>query len=153
MKNQDKNQIRRKIYFFFLLSILVFLLNHFLKILALQKKCFIFCFSAVTNFGAAFSLFDKFFWVRFITIFIALIVIILAIYYYFRFSEKSILLRWALPLIFIGTLSNMLDRIILGYVVDYIPFFSAKLFVFNLADLSNFIGVILLIIFLLKRKK
>ncbi len=154
MENQqDKNKIRKKIYFFFLLVVLVFFVNSFFKLIALQKKCFIFCLTAIKNLGAAFSLFENFPFIQILLIIVALAVLFLTIYFYIKHSEKSKLVQWALPLIFIGTLSNMLDRIILGYVVDYFPFFSTKLFTFNVADLANFAGVVLLIIFLLKRKR
>ena len=153
MEKQNKDQIRRKIYFFFLLAICVFVINAFFKIIALQKKCFIFCLNAVRNSGAAFSLFGHFSFIQLLLIIIALVVLFLTLYFYIKYSEKSKLVQWALPLIFAGTLCNLLDRIFYGYVIDYFPFFSAGFFTFNIADLANFAGVILLIIFLLKKKK
>jgi len=145
--------IGRKIYFFFLLAIAVFVIDHFLKMIALQGKCFVFCLNAVINKGAAFSLLQGVSWAKFLFIFVAIIVIILVTFAYFRYVKNSSLLRWALSLIFAGTVSNMLDRIIWGYVVDYIPFFGLNGLTFNLADLANTIGVVLLIVFLGKKKQ
>lgn len=142
----------RKVYFFFFLAILVFIIDHSMKLLALQGKCIGVCLTPVTNSGAAFSLFENFSFITVILVLIALIVLFFSVFFYVKYSERSRLLMYSLPLIFIGTLSNMLDRIFFGYVVDYIPFFSTKLFTFNIADLSNFVGVILLVVFLLKKK-
>jgi signal peptidase II len=153
MENKENlEKARRKVYFFFLISISVFVINSLFKLAALQNKCFIFCLNAVTNAGAAFSLFENFSFIQALLIIIALAVLFLTIYFYIKHSDQSKLILWALPLIFIGTFSNLLDRIVYGYVVDYIPFFSSALFTFNIADLSNFIGVVLLIVFLLRKK-
>ncbi len=146
------NPLSRKIYFFFLLAIAIFVMDHFFKMMALQGKCFIFCLNAVFNKGAAFSLLQGFSWARLLFIIVAIIVIILVTFAYFRFVKNSVLLRWALSLIFAGTVSNMLDRIIWGYVVDYIPFFGFSGLTFNVADVANTAGVILLIVFLVRKK-
>jgi len=146
------NPTSRKIYFFFLLAIAVFIIDHFFKTMALQGKCFIFCFNAVFNTGAAFSLLEGFSWARLLLIIVVIIVLILVTFAYFRFVKNSNLLRWALSLIFAGTVSNMLDRMVWGYVVDYIPFFGVNGLTFNIADLANTVGAILLIVFLLKKK-
>jgi signal peptidase II len=142
----------RRIYFFFLIAIAVFVIDHILKIFAFQQKCFVFCFNAVINKGAAFSLLSGLSWGRILFIIVAVVVLVSVVFAYFRFSRNSVLLRWALTLIFGGTLSNLLDRIVWGYVVDYIPFFNFSGLTFNLADLANSIGVLLLIVFLLKKK-
>jgi signal peptidase II len=152
-EKKEKNQLmRNKIYFFFATSIFIFALDHALKIFSAQLSCAsVFCLKYVVNRGAVFSLLSGFSWTRYLLIAIALIILVLIAFIYFKLKNKSLLLKISLPLIFAGTLSNMLDRVVFGYVVDYIPFFSQGL-TFNIADLSNFIGVILLLIFLLKKK-
>ena len=56
-----------------------------------------------------------------------------------------------MSLLISGTTSNLIDRLFLGYVIDYIPFLY--LFTFNLADLVNSIGIILLITKLWKNEQ
>ena len=53
--------------------------------------------------------------------------------------------RLALALIIGGAASNMSDRIRKGYVVDYFRFSFLKRVIFNLADLSIFLGSVLLV--------
>ena len=49
-----------------------------------------------------------------------------------------------LSLIILGALSNLLDRLIFGYVIDYINIFIWP--VFNLADAMIVVGIIFYII-------
>lgn len=73
---------------------------------------------------------------------VVVFVILAALLYYFRkrIHEWHILI--SLALIFGGALSNLIDRITLGYVVDYV---SVWIFpVFNLADAAIVVGVIVL---------
>lgn len=58
--------------------------------------------------------------------------------------------RWSLILIIAGGLSNIIDRFIRGYVVDYIDFFDLNHF--NLADILIVIGIILYCWQILKSK-
>src|SRR3989344_634425 len=87
------------------------------------------------NYGAAFSLFQGY------TIFLiiaSLIALIICIYYY---KEKK--LRLGLNFLISGIIGNLIDRIFLGYVRDFI---NLRIFpVFNLADMFNVIGVLLII--------
>ncbi len=153
LEKQGVDKARKKIYFFFLIALLIFIVNGFFKLMALQKKCFIFCLSIAKNSGAAFSLFEHFSFIQLLLIVISLVVLFLTVYFYVKHSSSSKLVLWALPLIFAGTFCNLLDRIMYGYVIDYIPFFSRSLFIFNIADLANFIGVVLLITYLVRKKK
>lgn len=51
-------------------------------------------------------------------------------------------IRWGLVLVLAGALSNVLDRMIVGGVVDYLSFFGWS--TFNLADGEIILGAILL---------
>jgi signal peptidase II len=156
---KNKNDfIRKKIYFFFALVILIFVIDHLFKLFVKKSSCFlIFCLKYTTNSGAAFSLFQGFSWTRALLIIVALIVLILSAFFYFKIkqdknkSKKNKLLKIALPLLFAGTISNMLDRAVLGYVIDYLNLAHLSFLTFNIADLANVTGVVLLIIYLARK--
>ena len=80
---------------------------------------------------------------------------------YFFFSPKDYFGSWIkrLPLAMIaaGGLGNAIDRIIRGFVVDYVLWYNIPLIntwpIFNLADTYTVVAVIVLIIFLLFTKE
>lgn len=99
----------------------------------------------VRNIGAAWSILSG---SRFLLILIALIVL-LCIYFFLIKGEKL----KKLEIIYYGMLiggiiGNLIDRIIFGYVIDYLDFyiFGYNFPVFNLADFFIVISVILMII-------
>lgn len=96
--------------------------------------------NAVKNYGASFSILTNH---PTTLVIISILALIIFIYFFFKSEEKL-----ALSFLIAGTLSNLIDRLFLGYVIDYIHL--PYLFTFNLADLSNTIGVIILIIKLWK---
>ena len=104
------------------------------------------------NSGAAFSiLIGK----RIFLILITIIIIGLIIYYIKKNTVKSKLNILAFSLIIGGSLGNLIDRIIRGYVIDYI---SVKIFnynfpIFNLGDTFICIGVFLLLIISFRKDK
>jgi len=63
------------------------------------------------------------------------------------YSKKIILEIFGISLMFFGAISNLIDRILYGYVLDYInfPYFS----IFNLADVMIVGGAIVLIYYFL----
>lgn len=73
--------------------------------------------------------------------FIILIVVIVGIAYWmflgWQSQHRNII--WGTTLIFVGALSNLIDRIIYGHVVDYLNLFNWS--IFNIADLMIFCGV------------
>jgi signal peptidase II len=97
----------------------------------------------VENTGAAFSIFQN---QTIILSIISLIAVILIIKYYKTFKVK-------LPLILLlsGTLGNLIDRVILGYVRDFIAISIWP--TFNIADSCITIGVIWLIYEMHKEEK
>lgn len=98
-----------------------------------------FRFTHVTNTGAAFGIFPA--GSAFFTI-MALIVSLAIIYYNFTLPAGSRMLRLALGLQLGGAIGNLLDRLRLGYVTDFLDFGPWP--VFNLADTSIVAGVMLL---------
>jgi signal peptidase II len=101
----------------------------------------IFRITHLTNTGAAFGLLQEA--GGFFTIAVIVITIIILIYLR-RVPRDRWLTRVALGIVVGGALGNLIDRLSLGYVIDFIDFsFFAK---FNVADSAVSIGVVLLFI-------
>ena len=64
--------------------------------------------------------------------------------FYRRIADSGILVRLALGLILGGALGNLVDRVRLGYVVDYVDL--RWWYVFNLADSAIVVGVAILLL-------
>lgn len=98
----------------------------------------------VRNFGAGFGILQG---QRWLLIWISVIVIGAIVYYYDRIKkDKNLLIGSAL--IFAGALGNLIDRILFGYVVDFIDFSFWP--AFNIADSAITIGALLLILGFMK---
>lgn len=119
----------------------------------------VFHFTYVENRGAAFGMLADHRWV--FLIFSTLAIVALGIYL-FRgvsyFSEKredgtypplAPLGGVALALIVAGGIGNMIDRLALGYVVDFLDFTLIDFAVFNVADSYVTVGAVLLALHLL----
>ncbi len=100
----------------------------------------VFSLTYVTNTGAAFGLFAN---QNLLFIFIAVVVIAVILFFYRYLLADHLLLRVSLALQLGGALGNLLDRLRLGYVVDFLDFRVWP--VFNVADSAITIGVLLLI--------
>jgi signal peptidase II len=95
-----------------------------------------------TNYGAAFGILQG--WkVFFIIVTIAVIV---AIFYYYNKTKHKV----ALTLLLAGSIGNLIDRIFLGYVRDFI--FVKHFSTFNLADVFNVVAVAIIIYYQFKEK-
>lgn len=100
------------------------------------------------NAGAAFSfLSDASGWQRWFLSAIALLASILIVYLLYKHASNS---RFciALSLILGGAVGNLLDRIMLGHVVDFLDFHIGGYHwpAFNIADSAIFLGALLLIV-------
>ena len=99
----------------------------------------IFNITLVHNTGIAFGLFKD---MVFIFVFLSVIVIFFIILCANRFRCGYNHLRIGLLFILAGTIGNLIDRVRLGYVIDFI---DLRLWpVFNIADLTITIGGVLL---------
>ena len=101
------------------------------------------------NYGAAFSfLSDAGGWQRWLFTILAAVVTVILIVWMFRLQAKEKLTAAALGLIIGGALGNLIDRIINGYVVDFIDVFYRDWHwpAFNVADSAITGGVILLLL-------
>ena len=99
----------------------------------------------VQNFGVSFGLFSGIVSHWFLVIIGLLIVLLI---YYLMISSKKKSEKLAYFIIIIGAISNILDRIINTYVVDFILIHYKNYYwpAFNLADIYITIGIIMLII-------
>ena len=83
---------------------------------------------------------------------IGLMIIAIVIYlFYLIKNKKSKLLLAGTSLLFSGAISNFIDRISSGYVIDYI--YLKYFTVFNFADAAIFIGTILILISVNKKNR
>jgi signal peptidase II len=102
----------------------------------------------VHNPGAAFGfLSDQSGWQRWFFTLISSIAIIFIAVWIFKLEAKNKILLWALVFILVGAIGNLIDRIIFGYVIDFLDFFYQAYHwpAFNIADSSIFIGIVLFI--------
>ena len=105
---------------------------------------YLFNITYVQNKGAAFSIFSNYTWVLAI---ISLIFSAVLLIYIIVKRPKHKLLMLSLIMIFAGALGNAIDRIFLGYVIDYIETAFIDFPIFNLADISITVGAALLIVY------
>lgn len=98
------------------------------------------------NEGAAFGMLSDHRWVFMVFSTVAIIGLLI---YLFRFPPKSRFVRIALAMIVGGGIGNMIDRIALGYVIDFIDFTLINFAVFNVADSFVTVGAFMIIGYLL----
>lgn len=104
-------------------------------------------FTAVKNTGASFGIFkDK---TTILAIISALSAAGMIAFLIGSVKHRNLLLRSSLILIIGGAIGNLVDRVWLGYVRDFVYFELIDFAVFNLADSALTIGTILLIIYVL----
>lgn len=95
-----------------------------------------FLIPGITNTGAAFGILQG---KNLLLIILSFIVLFGAVYYYKNYTG----LRISILLIIAGTAGNLIDRLLFGFVRDFINLRFWP--VFNLADSYNVIGALLLI--------
>jgi signal peptidase II len=101
------------------------------------------------NVGAAFSfLADASGWQRWLFIALAVGVSIAIVVWLFRMPRSKVLLAAGLSLVLGGAIGNVIDRIRLGYVVDFIHFHWDRAYfpAFNVADSAITVGAAFLLL-------
>ncbi|MBA6294800.1 signal peptidase II [Colwellia sp. MB02u-9] len=107
-----------------------------------------FNFTYVHNLGAAFSfLADQGGWQRWFFTAIAAIASIVFIVWLAKTPKQQALLSVAFALMLSGAVGNLIDRVLFGYVIDFLDFygFGYHFPAFNIADSMIFIGAALMI--------
>ena len=104
----------------------------------------------IHNFGVSFGLFSGYisFWV------LALIGLLIVFFiYYLMLTSNDKFEKIGLFIIIGGALSNILDRLIHGYVIDFISLHYNKFYwpAFNLADIYITIGILMIIFNIFKK--
>jgi signal peptidase II len=153
------NKFKLKTYKFYiaitLFIAIFFISDRYLKILSsanFSHSAFnlisdFFTFTFTPNYFIAFSLPFSGPWLN---IFIGLIIIILITYLvYCLKKEINYLLIIGLSLIILGAISNFMDRLTYGYVIDY--FYLRHFTIFNLADVGISVGALLSLVAINKK--
>ncbi len=106
----------------------------------------IFHITYVKNKGVAFGMMSNY---PSVVFFVVLISVILLTYIILHFRGKNLWISWGVSMVLAGATGNFIDRLRLGYVVDFldIHFWPG---IFNVADSSIVIGTFVFLIGILK---
>ena len=148
--------IQPKLYFLSL-SILIILFDQFSKYLMfnnlkifINKDFILFRLDFVKNYGAAFNIFSG---SRIFLSFISIVFTILLIYLILSKNTLKSIDLYSYSFILAGTIGNGMDRILKGFVIDFINLNFINFPVFNIADISINIGFILLLYSIFKNNR
>lgn len=139
-------------YFVFIIIPIVFALDRWTKVVISEKIPYLeginitsfFSIVHVRNYGGAFSLFSQHPLSKYIFTFLPLIIIFVLIYILIKHMlpfQKAL----SLVCILSGAIGNIYDRLINGYVVDFLDFFYKNYHwpAFNVADIFISFGICL----------
>ena len=140
-----------------IIAIIVFLFDQLIKTIVNKSLYYgalksiipnLFYLTKVYNQGAAWSIMEG---SRVFLVVISIICLVCLFIYEGKFkTDRKV--SFAFGLIYGGLIGNLIDRIRLGYVIDYLEFYIIKYEfpVFNLADTALVIGFLILIISIIK---
>ena len=144
-----------KLYFLYL-SIFIILVDQFTKYIIfnnyqkfINTDYLLFRLDFVKNYGAAFNILNG---NRILLSFISIIFSILLTYLIFRKSTLNVFDLISYSFILGGTVGNGIDRVLRGFVIDFINLNVINFPVFNIADMSINIGFIFLFYSIFKNK-
>ena len=91
---------------------------------------------------------EQLIWWSYILFAVAIIAAVVMIVFFRKTKSEEVLTRFGLVLTFGGMIGNLVDRIFLGYVRDFIDviIFNYNFPIFNIADMAVVIGVALIIV-------
>ena len=146
---------QQKIYFIFI-SILIIFIDQLTKSLInsnyesyINSDFIFFSIKYIKNYGAAFNILTG---SRILLSIISVIFSIYIVYLIFSSKKKTDFELYGYSFILGGSLGNGIDRIINGYVIDFINLNFLNFPVFNIADISINIGFIIFLYCLVKYK-
>lgn len=150
--NKEDKSVTIKSYIYAVISVIVLLIaDQFTKHLAVvnlkDKSDFIIIDKVLRlhyleNKGAAFGMFQNR-QIVFAVVAVVIVVLIAAIYKRIPHTNRYFLLRFSAVLLVAGAIGNVIDRIMLNYVVDFIYFELINFPVFNVADIYVVVACIL----------
>ena len=138
------------IFFLFFLDVLSKkLVFNFLDLNNFLPITFFLDLAHIHNFGISFGLFAgqlPAWFLSLIGIFVTCVII------YMLINSKNIIEKWALTMIIAGAVSNIFDRTINGYVVDFVYLHYNEMYwpAFNFADIYISIGIVIFLYQVLK---
>jgi signal peptidase II len=101
-------------------------------------------FTYIHNYGAAWGMLSDHRWVFIVVT--ALAIIVMPIFLY-KYRNLHWMFGLSLSLIIGGAIGNMIDRVFLGYVVDFIQATFIDFPVFNVADICVVCGAIMMFVY------
>jgi len=150
------NKIKTKFFFLFL-SFFITLIDQYTKYLLfnhfnifIKKDFLLFRFEIVKNYGAAFNIFSG---SRIFLSTISIVFSVILIYLILKEKNNNYINLYSFSFILGGTIGNGLDRILNGFVIDFINLNIIDFPVFNIADLSINIGFIILLYSIFKKNR
>ena len=149
-------KIKTKLNFLYL-SITLILLDQLTKYLMLfnykkfvNKDFLLFRLDLVKNYGAAFNILSG---SRIFLSIISIIFSIILINLILKKNTTNFFDLYSYSFFLGGTIGNGIDRILNGYVIDFIKLNFINFPVFNIADISINLGFIIILVRILKEKK
>lgn len=106
----------------------------------------LFNFHYIRNEGAAWGILSE---QRWIFIVITIIAVLVLPYFLYKFRKSHILFDLSLSLIISGAVGNLIDRIFLGSVTDFIETAFMNFPIFNVADSFVTIGAIMFLVYII----
>jgi signal peptidase II len=161
--NDNVKGQRSPLLWFFLLAVAIIILDQMTKAAASAQLDYGvphtvfpgFDLLLAHNYGAAFSIFaDSGGWQRWGLAGIAVVASIFIVVWLLRLPRQQLLLGAALACILGGALGNLYDRVVLGYVVDFISVYHGqwRFATFNVADVALNVGAFLIVLDILRGK-
>ena len=148
--------IKKRFKYIILILVIIFLDQATKRILIsnidklIDKSFFIFKLAYVENYGAAFNIFTG---NRIFLTLVSIVCSIILIYLTLFRNGFNKIERIGLSLILSGSIGNGIDRILNGFVVDFINLNFIKFPIFNIADISINLGFLILMISIFNIKK
>ena len=142
---------------FIILAIIILLFDQITKYLIfnyydyfINKNFLLFSLDLIKNYGAAFNLFSG------SRILLSIISVFISLLLFYVIIRKKIIKNidlFSYSFILGGSLGNGIDRIINGYVIDFIKLNYINFPIFNVADVSINLGFFILLYSIVKNKK
>jgi len=96
----------------------------------------VFHITYILNPGAAFGILEN---QRMFFILIGTAILCAAIYFYSYIKKENVFIRYGVSMLLGGAVGNLIDRVRIGYVID---FFDFRIWpIFNIADIAIVVGV------------